>query len=460
MTFQTITQRLQRWRLSALIAAIVITTLSGCVSNYALKQDAARDAVIQGKYQEALQVYTKGDKATDYVDVLLNRGLSKFETTDYLAAENDLRRAEERIEELYTKSISRGVLSMVSNDRALAYSGTNFERGMIHYYRGLGFLERNRRDDFIIEGRSLSKYLTQLPELSKKSDTDFAFLQYFSGIGYDLGNQPNDAWISYERARTLYPKQLGTTPPFLPAISAVAAKRAGIISSDSLRRSGFSIPDSSYGRLIVLLESGVCAGLDQEDITIPIFETDQHHYGDDYDYAAFGRECRRRSYHTDPHLQIVDWLHVAIPKLDINGKTRVNSVQFSASGLGSEQLPLAVDLSDAFERDFNDRLPAILGRAVARTIVKRVSANTAKDQGGTGFYWLVKLLGEATETADTRSWALLPDKIFVYDKYVPNGSYHLSISANEDIIPVDKIDISDVKVEAGKSTIKRIRIRG
>jgi len=280
-------------------------------------------------------------------------------------------------------------------------------------------------------------------------------------MGYDEAYQQNDAWIAYEHARELYPKQLGSVPPSVVEMSAIAAKRSGIITADSLTRANYSIPDSNSGRLIVLVESGVCAGLQQQDITIPLFETDQREYPDNFDYDRFGRNLQHRMHRTSyTEVRVVDWLHFAIPTVTHIGATRVSNVTISGIENSTGSASLAADLSNAFERDFTDRLPAIIARTFIRTVAKRGAANYARSESGDAAYWLTRLVGEATETADTRSWALLPDKIFVLDKNYPAGTYNLHITGSDVSSTVDAIDIPAVKIEPGHITIQRVRLRG
>ncbi|MDK9700348.1 MAG: hypothetical protein OEM52_09410 [bacterium] len=446
---------------TVLALALFALFFTGCMSKYAIKQDDAREAVIRGDFSSAAKFYLEDKKPTDYVDVLLNRGLARFETGDFLNAENDLRRSYEKIDELFTKSISKGALSLVTNDRALAYSGTNLERGMLHYYRALGYLNRGDRDGFSIETRSLTKYLDQLPGLSKRSYTDDGFLRYFGGIGFDMASQPNDAWIAYEHARTAYPKSYGSVPTFVFPASLSAAKRTGIVSADSVTRSGVELPKSGEGRLVLIVETGVICGLENNEITIPLFEKDfSCDFDNNFDYDAYGNELwYRRDNYSSGGYKIVDWIRIAIPSVTKSGESQISQVRVGIDGNEILAVP-AADLSHVFQSEFKDRFPGILARTFARAILKRGAANLAKKEGGDVGFWLTKIAGDLTEVADTRSWALLPDRIHVLDRTLPAGSHTINVLGTGTNIESKSGGPETIQIEPGKITVKRIRLIG
>jgi hypothetical protein len=87
------------------------------------------------------------------------------------------------------------------------------------------------------------------------------------------------------------------------------------------------------------------------------------------------------------------------------------------------------DVSSAVVGDFNDQLPLVVARTIARGAAKAVITRQAKEKVSekhADLGRLVGLLGNAgnvlLEQADTRSWHLLPAGIAVVRLEVPAGS--------------------------------------
>ncbi|MCX7835525.1 MAG: hypothetical protein N2450_05590 [bacterium] len=437
--------------------------LSGCLSKSAITQNIARTFAVQGDWEKAAAVFLKDTKPTQAVDVLFNRGLAHFEMGNTIETENELRKANEIIEDLFTKSVSRTAAALITNDRTLPYEGTNFEKGILHYYRGLNFYRQGNLEAFTIEARALTNYLVQLPGLTKRKYNDDAFLRYIGGLGYDVANQPNDAWIAYKHSIQLYPQTIGETPDFIKRAERIAAYKTGVLTKDSLKQIGIHYPLSGTGRVVVFIEAGVVAGLETEHITFPILEEDErvNIYATNFNLDSYGLMLMDRYY--DPYYstryRVKDWIHIAVPKIVDDGTTVTKRVKIQ-SGNFAVDAELAHNTSKVFKEEFQERLPSILARTVIRAILKRVAYNNAQKEGGAVAGVLTRVVGEALETADTRSWTLLPDKYFVFDGYIPTGKYNLTITAYTDGGKiVDVVTLNDVVISDQKVNMVRLRIK-
>jgi hypothetical protein len=120
-------------------------------------------------------------------------------------------------------------------------------------------------------------------------------------------------------------------------------------------------------------------------------------------------------------------------------------------------LPLA-DLSDLATRTYEAKLPEIMARAVSRRVVKKGAVYLAKDQlqasaplaslgmDAVGVAW------EATESADTRCWGLLPREIQVLRLELPAGTHSLSFHPAASGHPVGRGAEQTVEIIDGRNT--------
>lgn len=132
------------------------------------------------------------------------------------------------------------------------------------------------------------------------------------------------------------------------------------------------------------------------------------------------------------------------------------------------QVPLAVVADiDAYARaTLKDRQPSILAKTLTRVFIKHITAIIAekameagaKNKDGSedpGKKLAAKLLGttshaaaSASESADTRHWALLPDRVEASLITAPAGKHHVSIST-----AAGTRDLGEITVPAGRLVI-------
>jgi hypothetical protein len=122
----------------------------------------------------------------------------------------------------------------------------------------------------------------------------------------------------------------------------------------------------------------------------------------------------------------------------------------------STTLPLT-DLHALAHQTFNAKLPDIMARSVARRVIKKGAVYMAKDQlnaapiaslamDGLGVAW------EATESADTRCWGLLPREIQVLRLELSSGTHSLDLEPVAHERPCGRPTSCTVRVEDGRNT--------
>ncbi len=103
------------------------------------------------------------DRVLYWIDLGL---LNHYADKDSLAIEN-LQLADYAIEELYTKSISKGAASMLLNDNALDYSGEDYENIYINVFKSLSYYRNGFSESALVEIRRLLEKLLHLNKIPK-----------------------------------------------------------------------------------------------------------------------------------------------------------------------------------------------------------------------------------------------------------------------------------------------------
>ncbi len=136
---------------------------------------------------------------------------------------------------------------------------------------------------------------------------------------------------------------------------------------------------------------------------------------------------------------------------------------FDAIGVRVNDIPISktqplTDLHMLAQQTFSAKLPDIMARAVARRVIKKGAVYVAKDQlnasapiaslamDGLGVAW------EATESADTRCWGLLPREIQMLRLELAVGTHTLDLEPVTNERPCGRPTQCTVRVEDGRNS--------
>ncbi len=153
------------------------------------------------QFVEALDLTDPDDRGDigDELLRLMHRGLLLHYAGRYEESNEVLQRAEAIIDDRYTKSVSRALLSLVTSDRAIAWLPTDTERLMVNYYGALNYLALGDTEEAAVEVRRLSRLL----ELSDEGEFEpdelvmREVLRYFAGSVFEASGNRNDAAVAY-----------------------------------------------------------------------------------------------------------------------------------------------------------------------------------------------------------------------------------------------------------------------
>src|SRR5687768_7282873 len=131
-----------------------------------LREWRLRRTLATGAFDTALRHVSSRDDAAPRDRLLrsLYDGLVAYYAGEYARSGQSLRAAHDLADERYTKSVSRGALSLVSNDLALPYMPGHTERLLVHYYAALGYLRRDSISGAAVEVRRMSQLLEEFDE--------------------------------------------------------------------------------------------------------------------------------------------------------------------------------------------------------------------------------------------------------------------------------------------------------
>ncbi len=399
--------------------------LMGCAAAYSVMMRDSLSRLKNEDYDGALAKLEKPSGKTNRLLYHLERGLIFHYQGEFQSSNQEFEAAEQLIDKLYTRSLSRGVASLFTNDAIVPYTGEEFERVLIHYYRALNYNYLGQFEDAMVECRKANLRLADFAaqaeyELSYKND---AFVQYMTGLFFEAAGEWNDAYVSYkdaERGYRAYSADLGTgVPQVLKGDLIRAASALGY--DDDVERYNQIYPQiypqihpadvspvkSLAGTAVVFIETGLIAQKRQHTIDLPILESDRG-----VDSRTLSRRAAGRYHYPRRRYAKVDyWLKVALPEY----RERSSPVRAVRVRRGDDEVfpgVLMEDLDAIAMKSFSEKEGAILARTVARALVKYVATEKAEDKNEfLGF--LVNMFGVSTEAADTRSWLSLPSKIYM-----------------------------------------------
>jgi len=410
----------------------VLLLLGGCAT-YSNQSARIREELLRGDVEKALAEIPL-EKHEDDVLVLLERGLLLFESGQYEESFALFTRADQRIEELYTKSISREAFAFLSNDQKRPYEGMAHEQVLLHLYAALDMMALGRDDDALVEIRRVGLRLDKLAEARVESERYRydGFAEWLAAILYAEDDDANGAMVSFRRALRAYETEAesgGIAPPVELIHDHIrAAERFGFAQEATDLRERY--PDAAAtmverspgeGEVILLYESGMISSLVEERVDFPILESDDKDRGGELAPVLVARGGR--THYVVPKNQKVDyWLSIALPVLQPH-PTHWTHARARAGDHTAQSFPVH-DLSATAQLLFEEGSGTRLLRTVTRALVKYTATKAVKKKNE-GLGTLTDILTSISERADTRSWSTLPDRIHMLRLRLPEGEHEV-----------------------------------
>lgn len=445
-------------RIVSLPLLCLTLALSACgpsVNRYALIDESLRagdaqraDAIVEGAQKEY------GEKSQ--VLYRMDRGMTLHLAGRYEDSTAVLEKADQEVEQLYTRRISTATKAFLYNDTALPYEGAAHEQVMLNVLKALNYALAGNLNDALVEARRADHRLNVLADQAgDKPDVyrDDAFARYLSGVLFEAAGELNDAFIAYRKAFDAYVASHAwartPTPPMLRADLLRITDALHLAEEHAQYRQAF--PDiawqpeadaSSRAQIVVVGYHGRAPRKQDQFIDLPIslealrlVLLTKYAVGPNSNTRE-ARAAESALYGLNGHV-----VRVALPRL-IPQKTAVAYDRISVTGQDTAmttQTELVHDVSALAAKQFADQFSGIAVKAVARAAIKYAAAEgvrrgaqaaAGRDAGplvGLIVGGLAKMLAISTEEADTRSWRTLPDEIQIARLRVPAGTYEVRI---------------------------------
>lgn len=415
-----------------MVLALLCLSL-GC-SPYSMEE--VRIAFEQGDFDAALIELDADGKGEAKLPYLFERGLIAHYGDQFDESNRTFELAEITSDDLYTKSISREAVSLVTSDNLRSYAGSQYERMLIHYYRAFNYVYLNMPDDALVECRKASRLLQFYADADENYEfVGTAFIAYLSGILYEWAGDWNDAFIAYRWAERAYKQYGALGVPFPQDVGESLVRLAGRLGfQEEFERYAAIYGEPSKkaadsGELILLYETGFVPPKIEENIVFPILKVDpivqEDANRDEKEVREYGRTLISRRNRRYKEVEIEYLLRVAIPAYRSNRPRIVGIDADSAHGDASGVL--VEDIEAAAIKTFESELPTIMLRTVVRGVLKYLGFRRANQEGEV-VGRLVNLLNVVTESADTRSWQTLPNQIFLVRMRLPAGKHNITLS--------------------------------
>lgn len=471
------------------LSVVLLLLLSGCGAAYSGYVSRSLNQLEKGNYEAALGKLEKPSGKTNKLLYHLEKGLILHYQGQYEASNVEFERAERLSDQLYTRSVSREIAALLSNDSIVAYRGEEFELALIHYYRAMNYARLGDRQAVLVECRKanlkLENYAQQAEyELSYKND---AFLQYMTGLFFEAEGEWNDAYISYKDALKGYRAYEAAfdlqAPRMLIIDLARLAQRLGYEDevaeyTERYQLEPEELQPASGGELVVFVESGFVPRKHQVEFSVPILDYDVPILKDEWEVWTVSERAIHRYHH--PHVynrrHVEYWLRVALPEYR-EVPSQVAGVRLR-TGDQSALAATAEDLDAIAQRTFAQKFDTILLRTVARSLAKYLASKSIEEAFvddeddeddedwaklgawglGKALGGLVNLFGVATEAADTRGWLALPHAIRIARLAVTPGTAAPTLELLDDrgqVLSVEKLP--EVAVADGEKVFLNFR---
>ena len=421
-----------------------------------------RPNMLKGNYEATAEfleknkekIYSEDNRLLFYMDKGMVLSLGK----KYAESNAMMEKAKTAAEDLWTESVSKNALALVTTDNSLPYQGEDFEKVMLHFVAAWNYMGMGDYDGARVETRQVNNKLElyarkYAEEEGTQMYKDDAFARWLSGklAEADGGTEGlNDAWIDYKKAIKVY-------------------------ETDYAQRYGTPVPDMLVQDALRVLEA-----------LGPDFRDDYNKLRSRYPKAAYMKQQETRAvgeivlvhmsgeapYKIDKFWDAqaaTEWIRVAYPEFVEKPKRITHARIVPAEGVSGET-ELAQNLTAIAIQNLNDHMGRIKAKAIARSVAKYLASKAGqvagaelykKNEGAGAALFLASTIfgvaSAASEEADKRSWITLPSQITMGRTYVPPGKQKVKLQFLDASGSVMQTEEIEADVQPGKTTFVTYR---
>ena len=310
-------------------------------------------------------------------------------------------RAAKLAEDLYTTSISKEAASYLVSSDAAEYGGEDYEKIFIHTMLAMSYLRSNDLQAALVEARRINLRLHAINrghgDAQNRYNED-AFARYLAAMIHEVDGNVDSAFIDYRHAWQLYRREFKIfNDAYVPSQVAVAlyhiSRRAERKVEPAVRK--------------VLSSAERRRGKRQAEVAVI------HQFG-----RIASKEAREFLFPLEQQLVRFSF-PVVVARRVAYGRS---GVILQASGrerfIAAEQM---LNLDQVAKVALEDRRARLTAKQVTRLIAKGVLTDQVQRRFGALAGVAFNVYAAFTETADTRSWSLLPARIAVTRFAFPAG---------------------------------------
>jgi hypothetical protein len=325
---------------------------------------------------------------------LLNTGLLKSITGDFEDAIRDLQSAKKVLNNLQAISISENLAAATINETLRSYDASPSERVLLHVLLSIDYLMLDDLDAARVEVLQAGVVMNELAREDLPIG-QLASAHYIAGLVYELGGELDDARISYRKAANLMALRNMSPPSSLKSSLLSLNRRLGVGGESSKYSVQYFMavdpPDPDAAEIIVIYWDGVVTSKREKSINVWVPELKQ--------IVSLALPYYPPSnYMEEPfRLSIADKVHLTETIEDIELLLR---------------------------EDLEDESAAIHAMTLARMVSKYQMVRSTKDQNNS-LSLITNIFTMLSESADIRSWNMLPSTIQIARFSLPAGEYPL-----------------------------------
>jgi len=389
---------------------------------YDLKYSDYKNAAVKISDSSFVKNYDKKDLLLYHLD----KGIIYHYAGQYELSNLSFDKAEDLIDELYTKSISKGAMSILLNDNALDYCGEVYENLYLNIFKTLNYIHLKKYDEAYIECKKVNEKLSELDNKygeytnalisSGESkikinprELDYynnVLANYLSYLIFNSEGETDNARISKENLLKAWETHSDVYNYNMPEFI-----------DDSLNeRSSKVVIIAFLGNAPV--KQAVGARITTFDDFIMISDPTNFHA----DAIPF------------PGSKIGYNFKFEFPQLIEEG-SEVKEVKVYVDSVYYGKLHLLENMANVARKTFESNKSVIFFKTIIRAVSKGIGANALADKlkkGSNEFLGdIISLLTnaavDATEHADLRSWKTMPAYCLVSEVKLPKGNHNIRI---------------------------------
>jgi hypothetical protein len=379
-----------------LLTLLLSVLLQACVVHQQKVNSLAERLEHSTPEETLLSLQSISPPGRDRGQYLLNSGLLKSITGDFEGAVRDLQSAKNILNDLQAISVSENLGAAIVNETLRSYDGSASERVLLHLLLSINYLMLNDLDAARVEVLQAD---VVMKELAREDEPigQLASAHYIAGLIYELGGEIDDAMISYRKAANIMAMRNMPPPPALQKILLSLSERLGLDEENAKYRDQFALAVKPHAldtaEIILIYWDGVVTSKRGNSLSVWVPALNQA-------VSLALPYYPPSNYVENPFtLRMADQYH------------RTETIE---------------DIETLLREDLNDESAAIYAMTLARMVSKYELVKSAGNQNDSlGLF--INIITMLSESADIRSWNMLPSTIQFARFSLPAGEYSLPL---------------------------------